>query len=50
MAVMLKAYTRNTCTYGRKCCDYDRGFEKGGAKTLRRRQRAREKQALRQER
>lgn len=46
MAVMLKADTRCTCPYGRKCCDYDHV----SAKVLRRRQRAREKQALRQER
>lgn len=46
MAVMLKARVHRTCPYGRKCCDYDNA----PAKVLRRRQRAREKQALRQER
>ena len=48
MAVMLKdKVLAPTCLYGRHCCNSDHGVTK---KTLRRRQRAREKQALRKER
>ena len=48
MAVTLKAETRHTCAWGRRCCDFDGAVGKGVKKTRRRVKRA-EKQAWKRE-
>lgn len=49
MAVMLKAYNRHTCPYGRKCCDYEFRGKRHGAKSIRRNVRHKEKRLWQRE-
>lgn len=48
MAVMLKAHTRHTCHYGRRCCDFDMASGKA-VKVTRRRVKRKERQTWKSE-